>query len=56
MPVGMLLKNTGIGFRFSVSASANSDGTIKTEKGTMPDIPCIKEDALKKCLDIIGEE
>ena len=54
MPMGIVLKNTGIIIRFSVSASPNDKGELNTDKGTNPDIFTLKEDALEKCLSIIG--
>lgn len=56
MPLGVILENTGIIFRFSVTASPNDAGELNTIKGTNPDVFTLKEDALTKCLSIISSE
>lgn len=38
-PVLARLDNTGLLFRFSVESGVNDDGTLNTERGTMPDYP-----------------
>lgn len=54
MPMGVILGNTGIIIRFSVTASPNDAGELNTIKGTNPDIFTLKEDALTRCLSVIS--
>ena len=55
-PLIASLPNTGICFRFSSLNGLNPDGSCNEEFGTTPDFPISPgEDALEKCLELIGE-
>jgi len=48
------LGSTGLLVRFSTTSSANADGSLNSEAGTMPDYLCIKgQTPLSKCLELI---
>ena|GEM_PF-1317003 len=52
----IVLKNTGLLFRFSTATSANSDGSMNVEVGTAPNIVCRpSESPLDTCLRAIAD-